>query len=367
MTNLCTKVTVRERPLKNGQNSVYLDFYPPVRNPKTGKLARREYLSIYTYANPKEKFEVEYNKAMMQKAELIKCKRIVDTIDNEFGFLDHNKMQGDFLQYFCSKMRQAGEDQNWQCAYKYFSEYCGGKCTFGDLCAGFCQGFLDYLLNKNTQYGRKMMSTTANNHLDKLKWVLRLAFDEGYIRENISHQLRHAKEVPQKKEVLTLSELKQLAATPCPKTVLKNAALFSCLTGLRISDIILLCWKNIEQTESGWAIHIITKKTKTEAVLPLSDEALSLCGERTFGRVFKGLSMGIVSLYLKDWVKSAGITKHITFHCFRHTYATLQIAAGTDIYTLSKMLTHSSVKTTQVYAEVVNDLKVEAAEKISLK
>lgn len=102
----------------------------------------------------------------------------------------------------------------------------------------------------------------------------------------------------------------------------------------------------IRGADGGWCMHIVTKKTKTEAVLPLSDEALALCGERGEGQVFKGLTKTILPLYLKDWIKSAGITKHITFHGFRHTYATLQLAAGTDLYTISKMLTHSNVGTT---------------------
>lgn len=79
------------------------------------------------------------------------------------------------------------------------------------------------------------------------------------------------------------------------------------------------------------------------------------------------MTQALLPLYLKDWIKAAGITKHITFHCFRHTYATLQLAAGTDLYTISKMLTHSNVATTQVYADVVNDLKRKASEQITLK
>ena len=67
-----------------------------------------------------------------------------------------------------------------------------------------------------------------------------------------------------------------------------TAALFSCLTGLRISDIIRLQWENIiKGADGGWCMHIVTKKTRTEAVLPLSDEALALCGERSTGQVFK--------------------------------------------------------------------------------
>ena len=99
----------------------------------------------------------------------------------------------------------------------------------------------------------------------------------------------------------------------------------------------------------------------------MSDEALKLCGERGTGQVFKGMAKSLCPVYLKDWIAAAGITKHITFHCFRHTFATLQIASGTDIYTVSKMLTHTNVTTTQVYADVVSELKREAANKITLE
>ena len=83
--------------------------------------------------------------------------------------------------------------------------------------------------------------------------------------------------------------------------------------------------------------------------------------------MFKDFTTGIVAYHLKKWLKAAGITKHITFHCFRHTFATLQLAAGTDIYTISKLLTHSDVSTTQVYTDVVSSLKRDATNKISLK
>ena len=112
---------------------------------------------------------------------------------------------------------------------------------------------------------------------------------------------------------------------------------------------------------------IQTKKTKTNSVLPISDEAYELCGERGEGNVFPELTENVVRANLPNWLKAANITKHITFHCFRHTYATLQLAAGTDLYTISKMLTHSNIGTTQVYADVVSELKREASNRISLK
>lgn len=368
MSNLCTKVTVRKRPIKNGQVSLYLDFYPAIRNPRTGKPSRREYLGIYIYAEPKEKFQKDYNRSMMQKAELIRCRRIESIINEDFGFIDHSRGKDSFLEYFKTISEESSNTRAWNNSYNHFYDYCGGACCFDDMTPDFCQGFLDHLLKVKTPTGGTMMASTANNIFGRLIAVLRRACNSGKLKDNPIPFLKMAKETKTKKEFLTKEELKNLASAPCPHPVFKAASLFSCLTGLRISDIINLQWDNIcEAPEGGWCMRIVTQKTRTEATLPLSQEALELCGERGTGQVFKGMSKCLAPLYLKDWVKAAGIKKHITFHCFRHTFATLQIASGTDIYTVSKLLTHSNVSTTQVYAEVVNELKRDAADKISLK
>lgn len=370
MTNICSKVTVRKRPIKNGQISLYLDFYPAIRHPRTGKMTRREYLGIYIYAEPKEQFEVEYNNGMLKKAELIKCRRMESIINDEYGFLDRGNKRGSFLQYFKNTVKEHPVNKRlWKIALKNFEDYCDGECPFTSLTVKFCQGYLDFLTgDTNNEKSPHVKGTTANSRLIVLKSVLRTAFDEGYIKENISDRLVWSKEKGSKREFLSLEEVKTLAATPCKSDVVKRATWFSCLTGLRISDIILLQWENIEKAaDGGWCMNICTKKTKTRAILPLSDEALSYCGERGEGQVFKGLTEHVVRNNLHDWLTAAGITKPITFHCFRHTFATLQISAGTDIYTVSKLLTHSNVGTTQIYAEVVNDLKRDASKRISLK
>lgn len=369
MTNLCTKVTVRKRPIKNGQTSLYLDFYPPIRNPKTGRLSRREYLGFYIYTNPTEKFQQEYNRSMLQKAELVKCRRTESIINEEFGFLDRSKGQESFLDYFKMRMNESTNKANWKAAYKHFKSYAGGECRFCDLSVAYCQKFLDYMLSDKCKRNDKlMMSTTANNHFVKLKAALRMAYEDGHIKENIAKKLVKAKGHGNKRQYLTKEELFALSKAECKSDVLRRAGLFSCLTGLRLSDCILLSWENIKKSsDGGWVLDITTKKTKTNAILPISDEALALCGERREGQVFKRLTPNLVAAYLKDWIEAAGITKHITFHCFRHTFATLQLAGGTDIYTVSKLLTHSNLATTQVYAEVVSELKRDASERISLK
>lgn len=369
MRNLCTKVTVRKRPLKNGKTSLYLDFYPPIRNPKTGKLSRREYLGFYIYTKPTEEFQHEYNRSMLQKAELVRCRRTEAIINEEFGFLDRNKGQESFLDYFKSRVDASSNKVNWQPAYKHFVRYTKGQCRFCDLDVAYCQRFLDFLLSSDyARNGKKMMATTANNHFNKLQATLRMAYEDGLMKENIAKKLVRAKGRCNKREYLTREELVRLSKAKCKSDVLRRAGLFSCLTGLRLSDCILLQWENIKKADDGgWVLDITTKKTKTAAILPISEEALALCGERGVGQVFKKLTPGVVTVNLQEWISAAGITKKISFHCFRHTFATLQLAGGTDIYTVSKLLTHSNLATTQVYAEVIDEKKRDAIGRITLR
>ena len=187
------------------------------------------------------------------------------------------------------------------------------------------------------------------------------AHRDKWLRENINDFLDKIEPEDVKKEYLTLDEVKQLAATPCDIPVLKAASLFACLTGLRISDILELQWEDFEiAPDQG-------QKTQTEATLPISNEAYELCGTPGTGKVFKGLQRSMTQHPIKKWIKQAEIQKHISFHCFRHSYAVIQISLGTDIYTVSKMLTHKNVSTTQIYADLINTKKRETANKISLK
>lgn len=371
MTNLCTKVTVRQRPIKNGQISLYLDFYPPIRHPKTGRLTRREYLGLYIYAKPTEQFEKEYNLSILKKAEIIKCRRSESIINEEFGFIDHSQGKESFLKFFTDQASVTGHNK-WMPAVTHFSNYTKGACRFIDLNIPLCQGFADYLLTVPCKGGKQkgMQANSANNMLNKLKACLHIAYDQGLIKDNIGSKIHHVKEHNTPREFLSHDELIRLSNTPCESDVLRSASLFSCLTGLRLSDIQRLKWENIQKSaDGGWCLCLVTKKTGADANLPISDETLALCGERKEPTtiVFPKFGQNMCQKYLKDWLKSAKITKKITFHCFRHTYATLQLAAGTDLYTISKMLTHSNIGVTQVYADVVSDLKRDAANRISLK
>ena len=226
----------------------------------------------------------------------------------------------------------------------------------------------DILKIQVKQSGNIISRNSAAGYWSTFRALLKLAYKEGWLRENVNDYLDRIDWEEPKINYLEIEEVKRLAATPCKVDVLKRASLFACMTGLRISDILQLRWENIEVSpDGGYCMRIRTQKTKTQATLPLSDEALSYCGEPGHGMVFKGLSRAHTREPFKKWLKDAGIKKKITFHGLRHTYATLLITNGTDIYTVSKMLTHKNVATTQIYAEVISQKKRDAANSITLK
>lgn len=362
------KITIRQKPITKGRTSLFLDYYPPLRDPNTMKLVYKEFLGIYLFQNPENQIQKEYNEEMLLKAEGIRSLRVQSVINEEYGFLDKRKLQENFLDYFYNTALH--KDQKWLRVYKHFETFIQGKCTFGEVTVDLCRKFREYLLHAQPlKNGKgKIKQNSAAGYFSTFRGLLKIAHRDKLIRENINEYLDKIEYQDVKKEYLTMDELKRLAETPCEIPVLKRASLFSCLTGLRISDILQLCWQDIEPaSEGGYCIRIRTDKTETEATLPINDEALELCGARTEGLVFKGLKRSMLQVPLSKWIKAAGINKHITFHCFRHTFATLQIAMGTDIFTVSKMLTHKNVTTTQIYAELVNEKKRESANKISLK
>ena len=304
---------------------------------------------------------------MEEKAETIRCIRYQSLVNEQFGFLDKTKLKMDFLTYFEKKAKSKYD--KWMSAYKHFKDFCNGRCLMKAVTIGLCNDFRTYILKiRVKQTGNIISRNSAAGYWSTFRALLKLAYKEGWLRENANDYLDRIDWEEPKINYLEIEEVKKLAATPYKVEVLKRASLFACMTGLRISDILQLRWENIELSlDGGYCMRIRTQKTKTQATLPLSDEALSYCGKQGRGMVFKGLSRAHTREPFKKWLKDAGIKKKITFHDLRHTYATFLITNGTDIYTVSKMLTHKNVATTQIYAEVVNQKKRDAANSISLK
>ena len=242
---------------------------------------------------------------------------------------------------------------------------------FGDIDLNLIEDYKDYLINapQGGSKGGTISRNTASTYFSIFKAALHQAFIDGYLTIDLAAKSKNIYYEESQREYLTLEELNKLAATPCDSPILKRAALFSALTGLRHSDIKQLKWKDLVKDQEHYRILFTQQKTKGVENMPISDQAYQLCEERgdSDRLIFEGLQdPSWISRPIARWVEEAGITKHITFHCFRHTYATLQLTSGTDIYTVSKMLGHKKVTTTQIYAKIVDEKKEAAADAIKI-
>lgn len=232
----------------------------------------------------------------------------------------------DFLAYFKEKL--PNQDQKWEKIYKHFEKFVNGKCTFADVTVDLCNGFRTYLLTAQQLKHKKytLSQNSAAGYWSTFRGLLAVAHKEKYILENINEYLDKIETKDTRREFLTAEEVLALYNTPCRESVLKAASLFSCLTGLRFSDILALQWENFETyPDGGHCIRLRTEKTDAEALNPISQEAYELCGQKSTGLVFKGFKKAMLQNALPQWLKAAGITKHITFHCLRHEKSSFQL------------------------------------------
>ena len=282
----------------------------------------------------------------------------------------------DFIKYFedlRDKRHQNSSKSirvNWDREVKLMKMFTEGKpMIFSTIDMNLLEDYKNFLINAPQGGSKKGTITrnTASTYFSIFKAGLHQAFIDGYLTVDIAAKAKNIAYSDKQREYLTIDELNTLAATPCDRPIMKRASLFSALTGMRHSDIQKLKWKEIIKDGEHYRILFTQQKTKGVQYMPISDQAYQLCGERgePDRLVFEDLQdPSWINKPLERWIKAAGITKHITFHCFRHTYATLQLTNGTDIYTVSKMLGHTKVTTTQIYAKIVDEKKEQAADTI---
>ena len=373
------KVTLREKPLKSEKVSLYLDYYPPIILPDTGKKTRREFLNLYIEKNPKTPEEKKQNKETLQLANGVRSKREVQLRNREFGFKDNVNISINFLNFYknivTSYYDKGSKSQynSWQSSYNHFEHFCSDKITTADLDSNFVKRYRNYLLNaeinRNLMEVKNLSRNTASTYFKHFIYVLREGYKEGFIEKDLAKNAEYIKEEETQREYLTEEELKKLWNTPIKKEVIKHMAMFSALSGLRFVDVRNLQWENIYQDKhQGYYIQLREQKTNSTKNHPINETAYSILKMQntTEGFVFRNIEYTQVSRPMKDWLTASGIKKKISFHNFRHSYATLQLANGTDIYTVSKLLGHKNVTTTQIYTKVLDKNKIEAANRIKL-
>lgn len=361
-------IRLREKVLSNGNKSLYLDIY------RDGKRVY-EFLKLYlipeTASDPTAKIR---NKQTLVQANAIKAQRIIELTNNEAGVLNrtHNSvLLTDWIDECIKREFKNGAGKSSLHLRKWLLQklvaYKGDKIRISDIDKAFCLDFIDYLRTTKKDNG----SSFSNNTIRLLTTIFSTCLNEA-VRENLINKnpfdLLTTNERPKQtdgtREYLTPDEVERLKATPCRNAEIKQAFLFACYCGLRISDIKQLTWENIETIDDKKRIAIVQKKTKRILFIPLSKIALSYlpnknnCANNEL--VFKLPAIQTIWVNLQIWAANAGITKNISFHVSRHTFATSLLTLGADLYTTSKLLGHTNIATTQIYAKIVDKKKEEA-------
>ena len=231
----------------------------------------------------------------------------------------------------------------------------------------FCAAFAGYLQSaRNLRVGnvsKPLAESTRKRLFAQFGALVGKAVRSGRLPENPIDRMDRSdkpKAVPPARTYLALEEIRLLHGCPSGPERVRNAFLFSCFCGLRWSDVKSLTWDDIRPEKDRFSIAKRMEKTQEWVVTPLSQEAASFLPPRKGNLVFDLPTSTAANADLKRWAKAAGIRKKITFHTARHTFATLLLTLGADLYTTSKLLGHTNITTTQIYAEVVDEKKSHA-------
>jgi integrase len=234
-----------------------------------------------------------------------------------------------------------------------------GKLLFGDFTLELAEQFREYMLTGTKKNGDPLAQNTKKLYWEHFKKALFTAHKDEILPRNMSIMVEQIQGEETEREALEKHELQQVAYTTCDCDETGRAALLSSLTSWRYIDIAQLKWEKLSGDEVGKPrCQKRAKKTGKIIYQPISETARLLCGERKNpdDLVFPNIATGgDLSKIIRAWVKRAGINKDITFHCFRHTYGTLQLKGGTNLFVVSKLMQHSSMKTTEAYLHMTDE------------
>ena len=366
-------VRLREKKLKDGNRSLYLDIY-------SNGIRKYEYLKLYLVPELNENAK-EANKQTLQIAEQVKSERILALQSRGVSDWDYIKKSSMPMVVWFEKEYEnpphviSASSKNWRKQTRkmlanYLDTIHKPNLTLEEIDKTICRGFISYLRtanNRSTKVAQKISQTTAQKYMMEVISSLNFAVREGVLASNPFKMIPAVERITRddkEREFLTIDEIKTLMKTPCGREDVRVAFFFSCFTGLRVSDVRKITPKHIFKSTDGSSeyINLTMTKTKHSVVVPLSKEAKKWLPEPKGNDIpyFTLPVPATISLVLKNWMEKAGIDKRITFHCARHSFATMMLTLGTDIYTTSKLLGHNHVATTEIYAKVIDKKKVES-------
>lgn len=366
------KISLIERKLKDGSINLAIEYYKGSEITPEGKRKHiREYenLKLYLYGEPKNANEKKENKETLLLAKKLLAIREAEYYQGKFDLKNTTKGKRRFLDYFHEKTEEKINSPknygNWTATMVHLKRCISPNIIFDDIDEKFVKRIRTYFDKEaRTKSDLPLSLNSKYSYFNKFKACLRAAFDEGYLAINYAPKAKSFEQAESQREYLTFNEVQDLANTECKYEVLKRAFLFSCFTGLRWSDINTMTWSEVRDEDDSYRINFRQEKTDGVEYLYISKQARDLLGERkgNMNRVFIGLKYSAVyNNAIVLWCNKAGISKHITFHSARHTHAVILLENGADIYTVSKRLGHREIRTTAIYAKIVDERMKAAA------
>ncbi|MBB1149694.1 site-specific integrase [Myroides odoratimimus] len=366
------KVLLRERLLPSGKINLSIEYYKgTILQPNGKRKTVRDYenLKLFLHGEPKNASERKENKETMALAKQILAIREAEVYQGRYELKNSTKGKKPFLDYFQEKTEEKSDSPknygNWTATLIHLKRCISPNTIFDDIDEKFIKRVRTYFDKEaRTKSDLPLSLNSKYSYFNKFKACLRAAFDEGYLALNYAAKIKSFEQAESQREYLTFNEVQQLANTECKYEVLKRAFLFSCLTGLRWSDIHNMTWSEVRDEDDSSRVNFRQEKTDGVEYLYISTQARELLGERKGNRdrVFIGLRYSAVyNNAIVLWCNKAGISKHITFHSARHTNAVLLLENGADIYTVSKRLGHREIRTTAIYAKIVDEKMKEAS------
>lgn len=349
------RARLRTRKLADGRESLYIDVYTDGRR-------QYDFLKLYLIP-PTSRAAIAANRETMRRAEAIRQSREADVVSGAYSGGVRLTLKG--AEAAAAVSRSKKTSCIYHAAVLQALTYDGrADIELSDIDRAWIMGFFEFM-EARVRCG-EVKQNTASIYAKCIRALLRYAERNGV---NVNADVYKVSAPPREdtqREYLTIEELRRLIDTPCPKEALRRYFLFSCLTGLRHSDIVKLTWREVQDEAGGSRIVFRQQKTGRQEYYIINSQARAILGERRHDdeRVFDTLYTSHIGEPLREWARTAGIHKHITFHSARHTFATMMLTLGVDIYTVSKLLGHRNIATTQIYAKIIDKKKEEAVQLI---
>ncbi|MBE6247532.1 MAG: site-specific integrase [Bacteroidales bacterium] len=374
---------LKQKALSDGNFSLYLDYYlgrVNVKDEKTGEITnkvqrKREFLHLTLLASPRTPIERQQNKETLALAQKIRFEREQELKESMHGYRLKKDRDINFIDYFRAYIDSYTKKdiRMMQIALNRFVDFLKDTPEYSkfslrikpeQITRDMIEDFTEYLQSRSVGEGAKSIYA-------RFKKVIKYAIEHDVMLKNPCNGIIiKVDEQRLKKEVLSQEEIQTLIATHYENENpnIRRAFIFCLYCGLRYCDVKDLTFENVDFANKR--LNFEQSKTKghsanSSVIIPLNEGILKLIGEpqqpdnRT-ELIFPLPSYEMCLKALKRWVKRAGINKHISWHCARHSFAVNILNNGANIKTVASLLGHSGLKHTEKYTRAVDSLKQEA-------